>query len=128
MEWPEDGDENEGWGSDGENDGEVTPAVEVENLFYEAEGRMKDEPREALEQLEKAIELEENIGDEIKHRFKAIEFVTILCARLKDYEKMMSFHNKCLSLITKVARNDVSDTVNNIVDAGMRFLEDQPEY
>ena len=60
MEWPEDGDENEGWGSDGPNSGgEVTPAVEVENLYYEAEGRMKDEPKEALEQLEKAITLEE---------------------------------------------------------------------
>lgn len=130
MEWPEDGDENEGWGSDGQggDDGEVTPAVEVENLYYEAEGRMKDEPKEALEQLEKAITLEENIGDEIKHRFKAIEFVIILCARLKDYDKMMSFHTKCLSLVTKVARNDVSDTINNIVDAGMRHLENQPEY
>ena len=40
----------------------------------------------------------------------------------------MSFHTKCLSLVTKVARNDVSDTINNIVDAGMRHLDNQPEY
>lgn len=41
---------------------------------------------------------------------------------------MMSFHNKALGLVNKVARNDVSDAINNIVDAGMRYLEDQPDY
>lgn len=41
---------------------------------------------------------------------------------------MMEFHTKALSLVTKVARNDVSETVNNIVDAGMRYLDDQPDY
>ena len=52
MEWPEDGGEagDDAWGSnDGGDQDEITPAVEVENLYYEAEGRMKDEPVQALE-------------------------------------------------------------------------------
>ena len=46
MEWPDDGGDNDGWGSDGGGDGDEddNPRIEVENAFYEAEGNMKDKP------------------------------------------------------------------------------------
>lgn len=61
--------------------------------------------------------MEEELGDEIVHRFKAIENIIIISARLQLFDKMRQYHDKLLGLISKVARNDVSDAINNILDA-----------
>ena len=61
--------------------------------------------------------MEENLGADIVHRFKAMENIIILSARLGKYDKMSGNHDKLLKLISKVARNDVSDAINNILDA-----------
>jgi hypothetical protein len=55
YEWPDDGQEQDGWGSDGGGENEVNPRVEVENTFYEAEGNMKEKPQDAIDQFEKCI-------------------------------------------------------------------------
>jgi len=73
-------------------------------------------------QFEKAIKLEESLGDEIIHRFKAMENIVVLSARLHLFDKMTSNHDKILKIITKVARNDVSDAINNILDAVAKHL------
>ena len=49
YEWPDDGEGQGGWGSAGEGDEEDNPRIEVENLFYEADGNKKDKPQEAIE-------------------------------------------------------------------------------
>ena len=49
FEWPDDGGGADGWGDDGGADGdEDNPKVQIENTFYEAEGNMKDQPKEAI--------------------------------------------------------------------------------
>ena len=40
MEWPDDGQADDGWGENGEKDDD-DPRVEVENLYWTAEGNMK---------------------------------------------------------------------------------------
>jgi hypothetical protein len=71
YEWPSDGEQqNE------ENEGEVM----VQNTFYEAEENKKNKPLEALEQFENVVLLEEQMGDEIKLRFKALENIVVLSA------------------------------------------------
>jgi len=118
YEWPDDGNDQEGWGDeDVNNEGEPNPRVQVENMFYEADGNMKDRPEEAINQFENCILMEENLEGEIVHRFKAMENIIILSARLHKYDTMKEYHSKMLRIISKVARNDVSDAINNILDA-----------
>ena len=62
YEWPDDGDNNDGWGQDGGDDGNDDPYIQVENQFYEAEDNMKDNPKQAIEQFKQCIEMEENLG------------------------------------------------------------------
>lgn len=69
--------------------------------------------------------MEEDLGDEIVHRFKAMENIIIISARLQLFDKMRQYHDKLLSLISKVARNDVSDAINNILDAVQKHLSQQ---
>ena len=126
YEWPDDNGDEEGWGDEEEENAETNPKIEIENNFYEAEGNMKDQPLAALEQFEKCVQLEEEQGDEIEHRFKAIENMVCLQARLKQYDKVVQTYTKLLSLISKVARNDVSDAINNILDVVSRALADRP--
>ena len=67
------------------------------------------------------------MGEEIVHRFKAMEHIIILSARLQEYQKMRSYQGKLLQLISKVARNDVSDAINNILDAVQKHLANNLE-
>ena len=71
YDWP-DGDPDAGDGDNGN--------VELENTFYEADDNKKNKPREALEQFENVVLLEEQMGDEVKFRFKALENIVILSA------------------------------------------------
>lgn len=41
---------------------------------------------------------------------------------------MVNRQRKLLKLINKVARNDVSDAINNVLDAVATYLNDKPEY
>lgn len=87
YEWPDDGNnDQDGWDENEEE--EAGPRVQVENLFYEGEGDMKEKPEAAIELFDKCIELEEGLGDEIVHRFKAMENIIILSARLHKFDKM----------------------------------------
>ena len=50
YEWPDDGNDQEGWGSGAEGeDGETNPRIDIENMFYEADGNMKEAPKDAIE-------------------------------------------------------------------------------
>ncbi len=71
YEWPsDDGNQDEG------DEGEVL----IQNTFYEAEDNKKSRPRDALEQFENVVMLEEQSGDEVKFRFKALENIVELSA------------------------------------------------
>lgn len=68
------------------------------------------------------------MGDEVKFRFKALENIVILSAQLGEYENMVAKHKQLLKLVNKVARNDLSDAINNILDAVSTHLVEQPNY
>ena len=125
YEWPDE--ENNDWdNADGNGDqkGENDPRVDIDNAFYEAEGNMKDRPQEAIDQFESCILMEENLEGEVIHRFKAMEHIVVLSARLKLKNKMIDFINNILKMIDKVARNLVSETINNILDATSSYLSE----
>lgn len=124
YEWPDDDEGDAGWGDDPEDqDG---PWVSIENNFYEAEGNFKDDPNDALKQYEECIRLEEELGDEIKFRFQATEKIIILSARLQQFQKMKDNQKKMLGMMNKVARNAVSEAINNILDAVSKHIEHMP--
>lgn len=61
--------------------------------------------------------MEEAMGEEVKFRFKALENIVVLSAHLGQYENMIQKLKMLLKFINKVARNDVTDAINNIMDA-----------
>ena len=82
YEWPDDGGNEDGWGDNPDEPGSDDPRIQIENNFYEAEGNMKDSPKDAIEQFETCILMEESEGNEINYRFKAMENIVVLTARL----------------------------------------------
>ena len=127
YEWPDDGDAGAGWGSGNEGDEGDNPRIEIENMFYEAEGNMKDKAKEAIDQFQQVVKKEQELGDEINHSFKAMENIVVLSARLKLFDKMKEYQQEILKFMSKVARNDVSDAINNILDAVSKHLADSPD-
>ena len=61
----------EGWPSDDPNEDE-DGNIEIQNTYHEAEDNMRSNPEEALEQFETVVMMEENNGDEVEWRFKAL--------------------------------------------------------
>ena len=60
YEWPDD-DQND-WENNSDGNNADDPAIQVENQYYEAEDNMKENPKQAIEQFENCILMEENIG------------------------------------------------------------------
>ena len=53
-----------------------------------------------------------------------MENIVVLSARLKLFDKMKQYQAEILKIMGKVARNDVSDAINNILDAVSKHLVD----
>lgn len=62
----------------------------MRNTFYEADENKKNNPKEAIEQYENVVMLEEQLGDEINFRFKSLENIVVLSARLSLFDKMIN--------------------------------------
>lgn len=86
---------------------------------------MKENPKESIEQFESCVLMEENLGSDITYRFKAMENIVVLSTRLGLCDKMMDYQGRILKIMDKVARNDVSDAINNILDAVSKYLENK---
>lgn len=54
--------------------------IEIKNTFYTADENRKNAPIEAIEQYETVVQMEEQMGDEINFRFKALENIVVLTA------------------------------------------------
>lgn len=68
------------WPSDNENQDINEDEVELQNTFYEAEEIKKSKPKEALERFENVILMSENMEEEIKFRFLALQNIVVLSA------------------------------------------------
>lgn len=127
MEWPDDGQQDDGWGDDCDQNQDNNPRVDIENMYYEGDGNTKDSPKDAIEQFENVVLMEEKEGDEINYRFKAMEHIVVLSARLGLIDKMKQYQARILKIMDKVARNDVSEAISNILDAVSKFMNNNLE-
>lgn len=115
------------WPSDEEDAKEDENVILLKNTFYEADENKRHKPKEALELYESVVVLEEGMGDEINFRFKALENIVCLSVQLQLFQNMVEKQRALLRMISKVARNDVSDAINNILDAVANHLQEYPD-
>ena len=102
--------------------------IQISNAFYDAEDKKKSDPAQSLELFESVVMLEETaFGDEIKFRFKALEGIVVLSSLLGHYNKMNTNQRALLRLMNKVARNEASDAITNILDAVSTNLNHVPD-
>jgi COP9 signalosome complex subunit 2 len=93
--------------------------IEVENLFYIAEGDKKRNPGTALEKFQQCYELEIAKLNEFFMRFKALTAIVLLQYQLGLRREMIANYKKLLEYAStaSVSRNDSNDAVNAILNA-----------
>ncbi|CAK0853068.1 unnamed protein product, partial [Prorocentrum cordatum] len=98
-------------------------AIQIENTFYEADDNKASYPEQALEQFQKVVTLETQRGTEVVWRFKALQNMVILCARLGKLKDMATRYRELLSYMDQVTRNDASEAINNVLDSASSTSE-----
>jgi COP9 signalosome complex subunit 2 len=103
-----------GWseGDEEQNENEVM----IINTFYEAEQAKEKNPKEALEKFETVILLEEQEGKD-ENTFKSLEYIVVISLKINESEKATDAYTKLMKMIDKVARNDKSAAIQNILEA-----------
>lgn len=96
------------YGGAEEEDGDEE-AIQIENTFYEADDNKQNFPEQALEQFQRVVTLEAARGSEVVWRFKALQNIVILCARIGRFDEMASRYRELLSYMDQVTRNDASE-------------------
>ena len=117
----------EGWGDDDDQqqDNQSNGAVEIENLFYEADSEIKENPESALEKFESVTILEESRG-EINYTFKALRHIIIVVMKLGRYDTMLENQKVLLRTSTRaeVSRNELTEAINDVQDAITKHVTD----
>ena len=90
MEWPS-SDGGDAANADNGSEGEI----EIQNNFYEAEEKMKEDQHEALEKFETVLMMEES-RDEQQFSFSSLKYITVLSSKLGKYDKMIDSTQKLL--------------------------------
>ena len=117
------------WPDEDPNNEEIQgPEIELQNTFYTAEDLKRGKPAEALEMFETVILLAESLDDEVKFRFQALQNIVVLSAQLGQLENMVAKQSLLLKMVNKVAREDLSDAVNAVLDAVANYLSATPEF
>lgn len=104
------------YGGGEEEDGDEE-AIQIENTFYEADDNKQNFPEQALEQFQKVVALEGSRGTEVVWRFKALQNIVILSARVGRFEDMAGRYKELLSYMDQVTRNDASEAINTVLDS-----------
>mmetsp|Transcript_36345 Transcript_36345/g.93981 ORF Transcript_36345/g.93981 Transcript_36345/m.93981 type:complete len:455 (-) Transcript_36345:68-1432(-) len=92
-------------------------AIQIENTFYEADDNRPNFPERAIEQFQKVVTLETARGTEVVWRFKALQNIVSLCARLGRFDDMATQYRALLEYMDKVTRNDASEAINTVLDS-----------
>lgn len=116
FEYESDADQYGGGGGDADEHGDEE-AIQIENTFYEAEDNKQGLPEQALEQFQRVVTLESSKGTEVVWRFKALQNVVILSARLGRFDEMALRYRDLLSYMDQVTRNDASEAINTVLDS-----------
>eukprot|EP00928_Gymnodinium_smaydae_P055819 TRINITY_DN39294_c0_g1_i1.p2 TRINITY_DN39294_c0_g1~~TRINITY_DN39294_c0_g1_i1.p2 ORF type:complete len:452 (+),score=144.24 TRINITY_DN39294_c0_g1_i1:163-1518(+) len=104
------------YGGAEEEDGDEE-AIQIENTFYEADDNKQNFPEQALEQFQKVVALETSRGSEVVWRFKALQNIVMLCARIGRFDDMAARYRDLLSYMDQVTRNDASEAINTVLDS-----------
>lgn len=104
------------YGGGEEEDGDEE-AIQIENTFYEADDNKQNFPEQALEQFQRVVSLETSRGTEVVWRFKALQNIVILCARIGRFDEMATRYRELLSYMDQVTRNDASEAINTVLDS-----------
>lgn len=108
--------DDDAYGSGGEGEGDEE-AIQIENTFYEADDNKQNHPEQALEQFQRVVTLEAQRGTEVVWRFKALQNIVILCARIGRFDEMAGRYRDLLSHMDQVTRNDASEAINTVLDS-----------
>jgi COP9 signalosome complex subunit 2 len=104
------------YGGGEEEDGDEE-AIQIENTFYEADDNKHNFPEQAFEQFQRVVEKETARGSEVVWRFKALQNIVILSARIGRFDEMASRYRELLSYMDQVTRNDASEAINTVLDS-----------
>eukprot|EP00392_Amoebophrya_sp_AT5.2_P018533 g19092.t1 len=96
--------------SNSEHSEEDDEAVQIENNFYEADDQKLQHPDTALQQFQR-------VGGVAVWKFKALQNIVVLGARVGKLQEMRDSYVELLSLLPTVTRNDASDAINGVLDA-----------
>uniref|UniRef100_A0A7R9YB37 PCI domain-containing protein n=1 Tax=Pinguiococcus pyrenoidosus TaxID=172671 RepID=A0A7R9YB37_9STRA len=108
------------YGSDGDEDeDDDAGAIEIENAFYEGDDCKVEDPGRALEMFNRVISLTEDDdeGENLKWRFRALENIVILHGVLGDAEQMLARYRQMMEYISMVTRNECTDSINKVLDS-----------
>merc|ERR1712226_1036704 len=121
----------EDWG-DYEEDGDANMDQEgdheISNNFYEAEGEMKQAPKDAIEKFKTVVLLEEQSnGNEFT--FKSIKNVVLLSAHadVKNYADMLKETENLLRRSSNESKAEVEQAINEILDMVNNNLVEVPD-
>jgi len=114
-------------------------AIAIENTFYEAEDNKQHAPQLALEQFERVLTLgsakkvgRESTGEgggpgsdqsSVMWKFKALQNIVILSARLGRCENMAARYSELLTYMDEVTRNEASDAINTVLDSVLNYTQ-----
>jgi COP9 signalosome complex subunit 2 len=95
-------------------DSESEPDVDLENQYYNSKALKEDDPKAAMENFGKVLELEKEKGE---WGFKALKQMIKISFNLTEYESMMKYYKQLLTYIkSAVTRNYSEKSINSILD------------
>jgi len=107
---------DDAYGGQDEEDGDED-AIQIENTFYEADDNKQNFPEQALEQFQQVVQMETARGTEVVWRFKALQNIVTLCARIGRFDDMAARYRELLGYMDQVTRNDASEAINTVLDS-----------
>lgn len=88
------------------------PVLEIENIFFEAEDLIKDDPNKAFELFQMVVFLERDLQLDAQFTFKALHHLVILSMQLGNFDEVFKFYTAMLAHISTVSRNECASAIN----------------
>lgn len=96
------------------DDSASEPDVDLENQYYNSKALKEEDPRGALENFRKVLELEKDRGE---WGFKALKQMIKISFSLGQFDNMMKYYKQLLTYIkSAVTRNTSEKSINSILD------------
>ncbi|XP_040583937.1 COP9 signalosome complex subunit 2 isoform X1 [Lepeophtheirus salmonis] len=108
-------DEDEDYELEYSEDSNSEPDVDLENQYYNSKALKEEDPKGALDNFQKVLDLEG--GDKGEWGFKALKQMIKINFRLQNYDEMMRRYKALLTYIkSAVTRNHSEKSINSILD------------